>query len=148
MSATRFLDSLENAQHTAGVYLLPGFVSSVEAGELFESLNDDSIFPWDLKPVLYGERLTQHAYLFKRKQKDIEKWPGTTPPLPCSRSAVTAVADITRSNACALICLQCNNIVNHPIRRHKSVERPYPRMASELHDTPPAQQIRSDFAGL
>jgi len=114
MSATRFLDSLENAQHTAGVYLFPGFVSSVEAGELFESLNDDSIFPWDLKPVLYGERLTH----------------------------------ITRSNACALICLQCNNIVNHPIRRYNFVERPYPRMASELHDTPPAQQIRSDFAGL
>eukprot|EP00892_Ulva_mutabilis_P009098 jgi/Ulvmu1/6560/UM003_0197.1 len=76
MSETKFLDALATAEHTAGVYLFRSFLTKAEANDLFASLDDDSIFPWDMKPVLYGERLTQHAYLFSRKPKQIEAWPG------------------------------------------------------------------------
>lgn len=30
------------------------------------SINSDNDFPWDLKPVLFGERLAQHAYTYRR----------------------------------------------------------------------------------
>lgn len=77
MSESPFLDALASAEPTAGVYLFHGFVSPSEADELFALLNDDSNFPWDTKPVLYGERLTQHAYEYVRgKQHLIKKWAG------------------------------------------------------------------------
>lgn len=52
------------------------FLSQAEAHDLFECLNDDAQFPWDKQPVLFGERLTQHAYEFTRSERKIAKWPG------------------------------------------------------------------------
>uniref|UniRef100_A0A0G4GPS2 Fe2OG dioxygenase domain-containing protein n=1 Tax=Chromera velia CCMP2878 TaxID=1169474 RepID=A0A0G4GPS2_9ALVE len=76
MSDTPFLSRLAGAEQKAGVYLLRSFLSKPEADELFVSLNDDRIFPWDRSPVLYGGKLSQHAYQFDRSQRQAAKWPG------------------------------------------------------------------------
>lgn len=80
-TVTKFLDALAAAEHKAGVYLFKGFVSDTEADELFVELNDDTKVPWNLKPVIGGERLTSHACDFKRTEKEIRKWSGI---FPCS----------------------------------------------------------------
>lgn len=85
VTPTPFLDALASAEHRAGVYLFREFVTPTEADRLFEMLNDDTNIPWDLKPVIGGERLTSHACLFKRKEKEIRKWSGA-PPLLFQRS--------------------------------------------------------------
>ena len=59
-----FLKELEASEKKAGIYLWQQFLSAQESDKAFEILNED--FPWDLNPKLFGEKLTQHAYLYKR----------------------------------------------------------------------------------
>lgn len=62
-----FLDRLdESNRQSCGVYLFERFIPQSEATELYTILNDDKQFPWDIKPKLYGESMTQHAYLYVR----------------------------------------------------------------------------------
>lgn len=78
MTETKFLDALEGAEQTCGVYLLKKFLSETEADSLYATLNSDSNFPWDLKPKYAGQVLEQHACEFYRGRKDIQKWPGAS----------------------------------------------------------------------
>mmetsp|Transcript_8037 Transcript_8037/g.12734 ORF Transcript_8037/g.12734 Transcript_8037/m.12734 type:complete len:234 (-) Transcript_8037:74-775(-) len=57
-----FLDQLDAAKQLDGVdvFVINHFLSHYEAGTTFQTLNDG--IPWDLKPRLYGEKLSQHAY--------------------------------------------------------------------------------------
>ena len=68
MSSTQFLDKLQTAEKTCGLYLFPNFLGVDERGSAFEVFNGAN-FPWDLKPKLYGIELEQHAYYFDRKPK-------------------------------------------------------------------------------
>lgn len=65
-----FHDKLDAAtdKKECGVYLYDGFLSSGEARKAFDIFDDDSKFPWDTKPVLFGETLTSHAYEHDRYQ--------------------------------------------------------------------------------
>lgn len=64
MSEQLFLTELEKAERKAGIFLWPAFLTPEECDDAFQVLNND--FPWDLKPKLFGEKLTQHAYSYKR----------------------------------------------------------------------------------
>ena len=72
---TPFLDELDKAEKQSGLFLFPGFLSPQEADEAFEVF--DNKFPWDLNPKLYGEKLNQHAFLFKRTKKQLQMGGGT-----------------------------------------------------------------------
>lgn len=69
--ATPFLDELDQAQKICdgALFLTPGFLGPPEADESFRLFDNDEQFPWDLKPRLYGQRLPQHSYLYKRYKK-------------------------------------------------------------------------------
>jgi hypothetical protein len=59
-----FLDHLHaSATYRAncGVHAFPGFIPADEAKTAFLTLSYDANFPWDLKPKLYGEKLSQHT---------------------------------------------------------------------------------------
>ena len=59
-----FLGKLDSAtsQMDCGVYVFNGFLSPRAANDAFLLLKNDSDFPWELKPKLFGEQLKQHAY--------------------------------------------------------------------------------------
>jgi hypothetical protein len=59
-----FLEELNKAHPTeCGVFLFPSFVMDPSA--CLEFMDSDA-FPWDTSPRLFGEKLPQHAYLYKR----------------------------------------------------------------------------------
>lgn len=71
MQTKLFLQELAKAEKQAGVWLFRQFLSPATASELFETLNSDDGFPWETKPSLYGEKLNQHAYNFKRSCREV-----------------------------------------------------------------------------
>ena len=65
-----FLDKLETGEKTCGLSLFRGYLNEEERIKAFEIFNaENSDFPWDLKPKLYGTKLDQHAFYFDRKSK-------------------------------------------------------------------------------
>lgn len=58
-----FLEKLGTAttKKECGMYLFEGFLSPREAKDAFDVLVDDAKFPWDTKPELNGEPLSQQA---------------------------------------------------------------------------------------
>jgi hypothetical protein len=76
MSSTPFLDEIQKATSTSGVYLWEDFMTEEEADEAFATINDESKMPWDLNPRFGGERLLQHAYQFNRTPNEIETYEG------------------------------------------------------------------------
>lgn len=69
-SQTPFLDKLNSAtRKVSGLYVFEPYLSAEEAQDAYHLMNSDTNFPWDLKPKLYGEPLTQHAYEYKRYKK-------------------------------------------------------------------------------
>ena len=64
----KFLDELDKGEKKGGVFLFPGFIPPEEHKEVYNTLNND--FPWDLEPKLFGEKLKQHAYSYKRTRKE------------------------------------------------------------------------------
>ena len=72
MSTTPFLDQLDAAkQMDVGIFLIDQFLSTQQADVAFDILNND--FPWELKPTLYGQKLSQHAYHYIRNNKSSTK---------------------------------------------------------------------------
>ena len=72
MSTTPFLDQLDAAKQTdVGIFLIDQFLSTQQADVAFDILNND--FPWELKPTLYGQKLSQHAYHYIRNNKSSTK---------------------------------------------------------------------------
>jgi len=65
-----FLEKLNaaTAKKDCGLYLYDRFLPPHEARDAFDVLVDDAKFPWDTKPVLFGETLTQHAYKHDREK--------------------------------------------------------------------------------
>ncbi|KAL7526441.1 hypothetical protein ACHAWF_001769 [Thalassiosira exigua] len=63
-SAPSFLEKLATAERKCGLYLFH-YLQQKERDEAFR-LFDSELFPWEKKPKLYGERLPQHAFYFKR----------------------------------------------------------------------------------
>uniref|UniRef100_A0A7S2EJM4 Fe2OG dioxygenase domain-containing protein n=1 Tax=Trieres chinensis TaxID=1514140 RepID=A0A7S2EJM4_TRICV len=63
-SSETFLQKLSTAtdKKDCGLYVYDGYLSPRNANDAFAVLGNDALFPWDNKPVLGGERLTQHAY--------------------------------------------------------------------------------------
>lgn len=62
---TPFLDKLDTAtKRISGLYIFEQYLTPEEAQAAHQVMNNE--FPWDLKPRLYGEPLTQHAYHYKR----------------------------------------------------------------------------------
>lgn len=73
---TPFLEKLDSAtsKTECGLYMFEGFLPPVEAQDAFDVLGDDEKFPWNTKPLLYGELMTQHAYEHNRyKNKKSKK---------------------------------------------------------------------------
>jgi len=70
-----FLKKLDAARtkKECGIYVFEGFLSPDEAQVAFDDLGDDEKFPWDTKPILYGELMTQHAYEHNRYKKSKKK---------------------------------------------------------------------------
>ena len=73
MHESVFLDELKKAEKASGIFLWSGFLSSDEASDAYGVFNNNDKFPWDLNPKLYGERLNQHAFLFKRTKKQLNQ---------------------------------------------------------------------------
>jgi len=70
--ATPFLDQLDAAEKLdAGVFLIGQFLSQEQSMQSFQNLNDG--MPWELKPTLYGGKLSQHAYLHIRNKKGAKR---------------------------------------------------------------------------
>lgn len=70
----RFLEKMETGQKITNpeVHLFQRYLST-ETSSFFQSLNDSQNFPWDLSPVLFGEKLPQHSYLFDRDRLSKKK---------------------------------------------------------------------------
>jgi hypothetical protein len=67
-----FLTALEQAHKTdceCGVFLWKNVLTPEETTRSFSILNNDDFFPWNLKPTLFGEQLTQHAYSYDRRSR-------------------------------------------------------------------------------
>ena len=72
-----FLQELESAEKEAGgVYLFREFLPAHRAANMFETFDNDELFPWDLKPKLYGQELQQHAYKYGRSVREKRKFRG------------------------------------------------------------------------
>jgi len=71
-----FHDELEKAEQKSGIYLWRSFLDEKEVQDAFSLLNNDEHFPWDLNPVLFGEKMTQHAYTYKRSNKENKEHTG------------------------------------------------------------------------
>lgn len=66
-SSTPFLDKLETAEKTCGLFLFH-YLDVDEQRKAFADFNSAE-FPWELNPKLYGQKLDQHAYYFDRNNK-------------------------------------------------------------------------------
>ena len=67
---TPFLDKLATAKQTCGLYLFENYLNAQERDEYFAAFNNENTaFPWQTKPKLYGQALPQHAYYMDRFQK-------------------------------------------------------------------------------
>lgn len=70
-----FLQKLESAEASdLGIYFFRDFIDEDEQADLLTAL-DSNEFPWDLKPVLFGMQLPQHAYLYLRQAKQQKRFP-------------------------------------------------------------------------
>lgn len=68
---TPFLDKLESGDNTCGLFLFHHYLNENEQSMFLETFNSH-VFPWDLNPVLFGERLNQHAYHFQRRNSELK----------------------------------------------------------------------------
>ena len=75
MSEDLFQKELDQAttRTDCGIYVFRNFLESDPESE-WENFDNDE-FPWDLKPRIFGERLDQHAYLYKRTDRELQKSP-------------------------------------------------------------------------
>ena len=90
----------------SGLKFFPAYIDKLdERDNLFSIVNDDSCFPWTLKPKLYGTSIPQHAYHFRRTKGEIKKFSG-----------LNAVDDIARriehDFQCKVSSVYCNRLAD------------------------------------
>jgi alkylated DNA repair dioxygenase AlkB len=94
-----------------GLKFFHGWLPADEAERIFATANGDS-FPWNLKPKLYGTKIPQHSYHYKRSKKKTSEGLDALEAL-CQR--------ICSEFDCKLQSVYCNRFqdVNHKIDWHQ-----------------------------
>lgn len=70
-SSKQFLNKLETAKQNCGLYFFD-YLGKSEQENAFETFDTD-VFPWEEKPKLYIDSLSQHSYFFQRPKNRIRK---------------------------------------------------------------------------
>lgn len=87
-----------------------------EAAEVFAQVESTQLFPWDLRPTLYGERLPQHAFHYLRSDRRASE--GSLPGL---RALEALCGRVERDLGCGVSDVYCNRFEdpNHRIEWHQ-----------------------------